>query len=227
MPASRGHSTTYMSVMENRQHHEEGKRPTESLAQALRALPDCLPCERTTVRDLLSALGERATPFILLVFSIPAIVPTPGVPAGAIFGTALAFLALQMMTGAGKLSLPRRIAMLEISRQRVASLVSKAAPTIEGLERFLRPRWTALARTDCFRPLGVIVFLMAVLVALPIPFGNMVPGLSVLAIALGLAQRDGVAVMVGLCLAVLACAISAGILMGSWWFVSWVGSIAG
>jgi hypothetical protein len=67
------------------------------------------------------------------------------------------------------------------------------------------------------RPLGIVVLIMAVLVALPIPFGNLVPGLAVFLIALGLAQRDGAAVAAGLSLALLACVVSAGLLYGGWW----------
>jgi hypothetical protein len=80
--------------MNSTQHSDrERDHRTGGLAAALRALPDRLPHERTTLGDILKALGERATAFILLFFSIPAIVPTPGIPAGMIFGTALALLA--------------------------------------------------------------------------------------------------------------------------------------
>jgi hypothetical protein len=204
--------------MNSTQHsdRERGHR-TGGLAAALRALPERLPHERTTLGDILAALGERATAFILLFFSIPAIVPTPGIPAGMIFGTALALLALQMVAGAEQFGLPRRLAGLRISRRRIAGIVDRAAPKLERLEQRLRPRWSKLAGLRAVRPLGIVVLIMAVLVALPIPFGNLVPGLAVFLIALGLAQRDGAAVAAGLGLALLACVVSAGLLYGGWW----------
>ena len=60
---------------------------------------------------------------------------------------------------------------------------------------------------------------MAVLIALPIPFGNMLPGIAVFLIALGLAQRDGGAVAAGLVFAVPACAFSGSVLVGGWWLI--------
>ncbi len=41
--------------------------------------------------------------------------------------------------------------------------------------------------------IGIVIFLMAVIIALPIPFGNTLPGITVLIIALALAQRDDLA----------------------------------
>jgi hypothetical protein len=179
-----------------------------------------LPHERITLGDILNALGERATAFILLFFSIPAIVPTPGIPAGMIFGTALALLALQMVARAEQFSLPRRLAGLRISRRRITGLVNRAVPKLESLEQRLRPRWSMLTGLQAVRPLGIVVLIMAVLVALPIPFGNLLPGLAVFLIALGLAQRDGAAVAAGLGFAMLACVVSAGLLYGGWWLLA-------
>jgi hypothetical protein len=192
---------------------------TESLAAALRALPARLPGEQPALGDIIAALGDRATALVLLVFSIPAIVPTPGVPAGAIFGTALVALAWQMAAGAETLGLPGRIARLRIGRRRLERLVSRIAPTLDRLERRLRPRWPVLVGPGAVRPLGGIVCLMAVLVALPIPFGNTLPGLAVFLIALGLARRDGTAVAAGLGIALLAGAVSAALVIGGWWLL--------
>jgi hypothetical protein len=49
--------------------------------------------------------------------------------------------------------------------------------------------------------------LMGVLIALPIPFGNTIPGLSVILMSLGLAIGDGLAVLGALNLAILATGI--------------------
>ena len=87
----------------------------------------------------------------------------------------------------------------------------------------LSPPIKAKSRRDIGFALG-IVFIMAVLIALPIPFGNVLPGLAVLAIALGLAQRDDVAVLAGLVLAVLSVLTSVALIYGGWALISgWLG----
>ncbi len=60
----------------------------------------------------------------------------------------------------------------------------------------------------------------AVLIALPIPFGNTLPGMAVIGIALGLIARDGLAVATGLGLSALAMITSAGLIWGTWYLVA-------
>ncbi|WP_416407277.1 exopolysaccharide biosynthesis protein [Agrobacterium rosae] len=195
----------------------------QTMAALLRRLPDDLP-EKVTLAGLLDKLGDKAIAFILLVFAIPAIIPTPGIPAGMIFGTALAILSLQIIFGSRTLKLPGFLGRLSVSRSIIQLTADKAAPRLAKLEALLRPRGHVLAKYLGVPAIGIVIFLMAILIALPIPFGNMLPGLAVLAFALGLAQRDGVAVLVGLLLAVLAVVTSGAIIYGGWALISdWFG----
>lgn len=193
------------------------------MAAALGRLPEDLP-EKVTLEGLLQSLGDKAIAFVLVVFAIPAIIPTPGIPAGMIFGTALAILSLQIMFGAKKLVLPGFLGRLSISRSIIELTASKAAPRLAKLEKMLRPRGHVLSKHLGPAVIGIIIFLMAVLIALPIPFGNVLPGLSVLAIALGLAQKDDVAVLTGFALALLSMVTSVAIIYGGWALISnWFG----
>ncbi len=193
------------------------------MAAALGRLPEDLP-EKVTLEGLLQSLGDKAIAFVLVVFAIPAIIPTPGIPAGMIFGTALAILSLQIMFGAKKLVLPGFLGRLSISRSIIELTASKAAPRLAKLEKMLRPRGHVLSKHLGPAVIGIVIFLMAVLIALPIPFGNVLPGLSVLAIALGLAQKDDVAVLTGFALALLSMVTSVAIIYGGWALISnWFG----
>lgn len=197
--------------------------PHQTMAQLLQRLPEELP-ENVTLAGLLDKLGDKAIAFVLLVFAIPAIIPTPGIPAGMIFGTALAILSLQIIFGAKSMKLPVFLGRLSVSRSIIELTAEKAAPRLAKLESLLRPRGHVLTRMLGSAGLGIVVFIMAVLIALPIPFGNVLPGLAVLAIALGLAQRDDVAVLVGLVLAVLSVLTSVALIYGGWALISgWLG----
>lgn len=201
-----------------------GDLRAEGLADLLAQLPQRLGPGRATLGRLLSLLGEQATALVLLVFSIPAIIPTPGIPAGMVFGTALALLAGQLVIGAERFMLPQRLARIEVPEALLKAMAVRLGPRLAWLETWLRPRLTGLAGRAALRPLGFVVFIMAVLIALPIPFGNVLPGLSIFFIALGLAQRDGAAVAAGLGFGLLALAFTAFILLGGWWLISdWFG----
>lgn len=194
------------------------------LAPLLLGLPEQFAAEPPTLGRLLSVLGEKATALVLLVFSIPAIIPTPGLPAGMVFGTALALLSIQLVIGAERFLLPARLSRVKVPQALLQAMAVRLGPKLAWLETWLRPRWPVFSGPVSLRLLGAIIFVMSVLIALPIPFGNVLPGLSIFFIALGLAQRDGVAVAGGLLLAAAALAFTGFIFLGGWWLISdWMG----
>lgn len=189
------------------------------LSIQVRALPERLKQDQSTMRDILIALDDRAVALILLVFSIPAIVPTPGIPAGMVFGSALAFIGLQMVFGAKRIRLPAGLSNLKIKSAQLERAVARIVPHLEAVEQRLRPRIYTLSTSLAARGIGLVVLLMAVFIALPIPFGNTLPGLAILILALGLSQRDGVVILAGLGFAIIAAAASLLLISGSWWII--------
>jgi hypothetical protein len=200
----------------------------KSLSLVLGGLLEYFERRPVTLGRLLAVLGEQATAMVLLVFSIPAIIPTPGVPAGMIFGTVLVILSGQLVVGTRRFWLPKRLARIEVPRSLLSGMVVRLGPKLQWIETWLRPRWTGLSGRAALRPLGLVVVVMGVIIALPVPFGNVLPGLSVFFIALGLAQRDGVAIGIGLVFGIAAIAFTAFILLGGWWLISgWFGLSSG
>lgn len=190
------------------------------LSSALRILPERLGTQQPTLHDILHALDECAVALILLAFSVPAIVPTPAIPAGVVFGSALALIGLQMIAGMKRIRLPPGLSRIRIGQALLRSVIQRCVPHLERMERRLRPRLRLFVTPAATRAIGAVVFVMAVLIALPIPFGNTLPGLSVLILGLGLGQQDGAIVLAGLGLAVVAAAVSAMLVGGSWWLIA-------
>lgn len=198
----------------------KGERTTADHAGAstlLKRLRERLSGEKPTLGEVFGHLGDRAPGFLLLALAVPAIVPTPGIPAGFLFGTVLAIVAIQMIAGRDRLRVPGWIGRRRVSRDTLDRLVDKGTPVIERIERTLRARYPSLTRAGILRPLGAFVLVMGVLIALPIPFGNTLPGLAVLVIALGLIAKDGLAVAAGIGLGAVATGVSAALVAGTWW----------
>lgn len=63
--------------------------------------------------------------------------------------------------------------------------------------------------------MAVPVFALAVAIALPIPFGNIVPVVAVCMITIGLIERDGLMVLIGLLLTLMAMLVTAALLLGA------------
>jgi hypothetical protein len=80
-----------------------------------------------------------------------------------------------------------------------------ARSRLEGLAERGQRSWIALT-------LG----LMAVLIVLPIPFGNVLPAATVTLLGLGIVFRDGVAVLLGMALAVLAALFPVALGLAAW-----------
>jgi hypothetical protein len=171
------------------------------------------------LRDLFTALGERASGMVLAVIAIPAIIPTPGLPAGMIFGSVFSVMAMSMVFGAERPRLPAWLGRVRLKRKLVGLLETRGAALLRGIERHLRPRAAGFLSVPLVRLLGLVSAFMGVLIALPIPFGNTLPGLSVLLMGLGLVARDGLAVLGSLVLAAVATGVSAALGWAGYWAV--------
>jgi len=177
-----------------------------------------------TLGDLLDRLGHQATAVVLVIFAIPAIIPTPGIPAGMIFGSALAVFSLQLVAGGREFLLPKRLARTALPQGLLQRMLAWLVPKLAWLESWMRPRMAWLSRDGVLRLHGLFVFVMAVLIALPIPFGNVLPGLAIFLIGIGLAQRDGATVLIGWGFGLGALAFTAFLFLGGWWLISdWFG----
>jgi len=64
-------------------------------------------------------------------------------------------------------------------------------------ESLTRPRLSGLTGAVSEILMGTACVLLALVMALPIPFGDMLPGLAMIFFALGVMQKDGVAVLIG------------------------------
>lgn len=165
--------------------------------------------ERISVGDLLVALGDRATAALLFIFAFPNVLPTlPGT--STVLGAPLIFLAAQLALGRAPW-LPAFVAKRSMSRADFSSLVTRVVPWLLRAESLLRPRLGALARPPIEHLIGLLALLLAVVLVLPIPLGNVLPALAISLLALGVLERDGVWVLAGLAVAVAAASVVSGV----------------
>ncbi|EPX87278.1 putative ABC-type transport system, permease component [Rubellimicrobium thermophilum DSM 16684] len=158
--------------------------------------------ERVSLSDLIEAMDERAFGALLLVFAVPNALPTiPGTT--AILGLPLVFLAFQMMIGQHP-RLPQAIAKRSIPREDFARLVARINPWIDRADRLTAPRLQFLVAPKVEQAIGAFVMILAILVTLPIPLGNMLPAFAICLIALGVLERDGLWIGIGVAVGLLS-----------------------
>lgn len=141
--------------------------------------------------DLLAGLGRRAFGMMLFVASLPAFIPVPGV-AGAISGPLCALVGLQLLVGLRKPWLPGFIARRGPKRASLVKFDNMLSPWLARLERLVRPRMTqVLDHRLAAMFTGLLLTVLGLLLALPIPFTNYLFGALMVVFALALLERDG------------------------------------
>ena len=141
--------------------------------------------------DLLAGLGRRAFGMMLFVASLPAFIPVPGV-AGAISGPLCALVGLQLLVGLRRPWLPGFIARRGPKRASLVKFDNMLSPWLARLERLVRPRMTqVLDHRLAAMFTGLLLSVLGLLLALPIPFTNYLFGALMVVFALALLERDG------------------------------------
>lgn len=178
------------------------RSPKRKVTEILTAIAEDPARLRVSVADLLAAMQDRAFGALMLIFAMPNALPMPP-GTSAILGAPLVFLAAQLMFGR-KPWLPKFIAERSMLRKDFASMVGKVAPWLARAERLLKPRLVAVARPPAEYAVGAVCLLMATILFLPIPFGNMLPALAICIFSLGLLERDGVWVIAGFLISIIS-----------------------
>ncbi len=164
--------------------------------------------QRISVGELLTALHDRAMAALLLIFALPNVIPTPP-GTSTVLGAPLVFLAAQLTFGRAPW-LPGFISRRSMRHSHFAAFVKRAVPWLQRAERLLQPRGEWLARPPFEYAVGAVCLLMAVIIFLPIPMGNILPALTICLCALGILERDGVWIVAGL----VSAAVSVGLVWG-------------
>jgi hypothetical protein len=189
--------------------HGHGAEPP-SFSTILKTMADDERRERVSVADLLSLMQDRAFGALMFIFAMPNTIPTPP-GTSAILGIPLVFLAAQMALGKAPW-LPKFIASRSMLRTDFVGMVDKASPWIVKAERMLKPRWRGLSSPGAERLIGCFGLILAVVLALPIPLGNMLPAVALCMMAFGILEKDGVWIAGGATLGVASLFLVAGVI---------------
>ncbi len=183
-----------------------GRHPLSALLHTLAREPGR---DRISVGDLLNALGDRALGALLFFFAFPNVLPMPP-GTSAVLGAPLIFLAAQLAFGQAPW-LPGFVARRSISHADFATLVRRVGPWLERAEKMLRPRLSGLVLPPTEYAIGLLCLLLALVLVLPIPFGNMLPALAISMLALAILERDGVWMLAGLAVGAASVALVSGV----------------
>ncbi len=172
-----------------------------SLGEQLALIIDNLPPDKLTLGELLEVFGDEGllllTILLTLVFLIP--VSIPGV--STVFGAAILMVGISRLIGR-PLWLPSKLKNKSLPADKLRPGLSRGMAWVRRLEKISKPHRLRIFVEGRLQDLSNnLAFILAALLLMApfgfIPFSNTLPGLALLFYAVGLIQRDGVAILLG------------------------------
>lgn len=149
-----------------------------------------------TLNEVVAAFGDRGIGALILVLSLMALFPWP--PGGkALFAAPIILLSVELATQRNEVWLPKWALKASLSRSAYRLATSRLIKPIRWVENLTRPRLEVFTGPISEIIIGVVSVLLAALMALPVPFFDALPGFTLIFFALGIMQKDGVAVLMG------------------------------
>lgn len=147
--------------------------------------------------DILDRLDERAYGVLILLLALPCCLPFVYILPQIV---ALPMLALagQMAAGRRHPWLPKRLHDRRFSIPAFEKVLARSGKYIRFVERFARPRFGAITGPVGARVVGALMIAPMASILVPLPSTNTVPGIGVAMASVGLIERDGLLVILGL-----------------------------
>ena len=173
--------------------------PPPKLSVELARLRDQAAERAVTLREVIYTLQGRAYLLLVLLLALPFITPIPLPGLSTPFGLAILLIAARLSLGQ-KPWLSMKLQRKELPAGFLRKLFAVAERVLRVLEKFLRPRLTFVTDTPLLAQLHAVLMLvaaLALLLPLPIPFTNSFPAWTILLLAAGLLERDGLFILAG------------------------------
>lgn len=175
--------------------------------------------ETISIRDLSAQLGDRGFGLMLLLFSLPNTIPLPIPGVSTLTSLPLIFFSAQLCLGKERIWLPNWLADRQIPMSSLRPLIHKSLPWLMKLEKAVKPRLDKITTRRFERLAGGLMLLLALLIALPIPLGNLPLGIAMAVLALAITERDGIVMITGWLFTIFALCYFAALISGYAWIL--------
>jgi hypothetical protein len=169
--------------------------------------------EQIQIKQILTILASRGSAALLIICSLPFYLPIQIPGLSTPFGIILSFLGLRIAFGK-RPWWPKWVLEKNIKSQVIANIIQKTKGFLQLVQKILHSRLIFLIQHPFFHRLnGIVIFLLAVLLSLPlpIPMTNLIAAFPLLLLGLGLLEDDGIFILAGYFFAFLAIAIFVGV----------------
>jgi len=192
--------------------HNPEVRISAALAAAQAAVRDPV----VTLRELFALLGEQGLLVFCGVLAAPFLLPVTLPAMSAVFGAPMLLIGFAVMVSRVPW-LPARLLDRRMPAGTVRQVLGKVRGWALRFEHLVRPRLLGLSGSATINVIngGLIIMDVLLLMApLPlVPFVNSVPALAIILLCFGMAERDGVVIMLAYFVSLLALAYVGGLML--------------
>lgn len=164
-----------------------------------------------SIEEIVDALQDRSFGVLMIMFALPNAV-IPGI--SWVLGAPIILFGLQIASGRQEVWLPRVMLNQKLSASLFQNIANRVLKFLLWIENFLRPRWLFFFSGIGERLLGLYLSFLAIVLMAPIPFGNWFPAFGISFISVGIIEKDGVAVVIGIVLGLIGTAFIATVVGG-------------
>ena len=171
---------------------EDPARPTPLGTRALlERLAEGDPAGSMSLAELLDRFHERAFGLFLLLVLLPCFIPLP-LGQGSVCGVFIILIGAQLFLRLRRPWLPGPMARRRVQRRTLVRFRDRMDGWLERIERLTKPRDQCLLDHPVAHAFNaVMLMVLGLMLALPLPLTNYPFGLILLVYALALIERDG------------------------------------
>jgi len=174
--------------------------------------------------EIFAHLQGRIYPLLLVLIALPFCQPLALPGLSTPFGVVIALLGLRFALRQ-KPWLPERLMNRRLPPRLLPAVLRGGAKVLGWIEKFLHPRWSWAFDWGMIQfAVGSVICVsgLLLLLPLPVPFSNLFPALAVVLTASAISERDGLMLIAGGVVFLIACVYIALIFVGGAELIAWL-----
>jgi hypothetical protein len=185
------------------------RNPEKRLSTALADTAAAVRGHRVTLRELLGYIGEQGLLVFCAVLAAPFLLPVSLTFMSTALGLPMLLIGFAVTMNRVPW-LPERLLDHALPSATVQDVLTRFSRWAERVEHLIRPRMLGLTGSPAINVLNGGLLLLSVLLLMAplplVPFANTLPGIAIMLLALGMAERDGAVLLGGYLVTLLSTA---------------------
>jgi len=192
------------------------RNPEVRISAALASAETAVQDPAVTLRTLLAMLGEQGLLVFCGVLAAPFLLPVTVTGMSTVLGLPMLLIGFAVMLSRVPW-LPQRLLGHSLPAATVRGVLARVRGWAERFEHLMRPRLLALTGGPVINFVnGALVIVAVLLLMAPIPlvpFVNSLPALAIILLCFGMAERDGVVILIGYFVTLLSAVYVGGLVL--------------